>query len=138
MNKLIVSGRPTRDPEIFYSGEGEKQKTVAKFTIASNRIFKREGDASADFIPVVAFGRQAKFIETYIRKGMLIQLTGPLRNNDYVNKEGEKRHSFQMVAETVEIFEKKNESQSQGSAPEPDSEGYMQMTEEEMADMPFN
>ena len=68
---------------------------------------------------------------------MLIQLTGPLRNNDYVNKEGEKRHSFQMVAETVEIFEKKNESQSQGSAPEPDPEGYMQITEEEMSSLHF-
>ena len=73
MNRLTLSGRPTRDPEITYTtGESENQKAIAKFTLASNRIYKREGEPSADFIPVVAFGRTAKFIEQYVRKGMRI------------------------------------------------------------------
>lgn len=136
MNKLILSGRPTREPEIKYSGEGERQTVVAKFTLASNRIFKRENEAAADFIPCVAFGRQAKFIEQYIRKGMQILITGPLRNNNYTNKDGNKVYSFQMVAETVEILEKKDSSSH--PAPAPDEDGYLHMTDEEMADMPFN
>lgn len=133
MNKLILSGRPTRDPEIIYSGEGESQKAIAKFTMASNRIYKRENEPTADFIPCVAFGRQAKFIEQYVRKGMLIQITGPLRNNDYTNKEGQKVYGFQTVAESVEIMEKKENNQN----PALDTEEFMNITEEEMAGMPF-
>lgn len=108
MNKLILSGRPTRDPEIFYTGEGDNQKTVARFTMASNRIYKRENEPTADFVPCVAFGRQAKVIEEYVKKGMLIQITGPLRNNDYINKDGQKVYSFQVIVESIEIMEKKN------------------------------
>lgn len=135
MNKLILSGRPTRNPEIIYTGGGENQKAIAKFTLASNRIFKRENEPLADFIPCVAFGRQAKFIEQYVKKGMLIQITGPLRNNDYTNKDGQKVYSFQVVVESIEIMEKKGSGHDVNSAT--DAEGYMTMTEEEMAEMPF-
>lgn len=133
MNKLILSGRPTRDPEIFYTGEGDNQKIAARFTMASNRIHKREGYPEADFIPIVAFGRQAKFIESYIKKGILIQITGPLQNNDYTNKDGEKVYGFQVVAETVEIFEKKQAAQDE---PQVDEEGYADASH--MDDMPFS
>lgn len=133
MNKLILSGRPTRDPEIIYSGEGESQKAVAKFTMASNRIYKRENEPTADFIPCVAFGRQAKFIEQYVRKGMLIQITGPLRNNDYTNKNGEKVYGFQVVAETVEIFENKQATQDEQPV---DEDGYANASN--MQDNPYN
>lgn len=136
MNKLILSGRPTREPVISYSAsEGEKQKVVARFMMASNKIFVREGEASADFIPCVAFGKPAKFIEEYVKKGMLLLVTGALRNNDYVNKDGVKVYGFQLVVDTVEILEKKNENAQ--PAPTVDENGYMHMTDEEMADMPF-
>lgn len=124
MNKLTLTARPTKDPGIIYTGEGEKQKVTAKFTAASNRIYKREGEADADFIPCVAFGRQAKFIEEYVKKGVLLLLTGPVRNNDYLNKEGVKVFGFQMIVESVELLEKKN------SPPVADADGYMQADEE--------
>lgn len=131
MNRLMLSGRPTKDPGISYTGEGENQKTIAKFTLASNRIYKREGEPSADFIPVVAFGRTAKFIEQYVRKGMLILISGPLRNNDYTNKEGAKVYSFQMVAETVEILEKKEADEETPT----DQEGFTHIDQE--TEVPF-
>lgn len=131
MNRLTISGRPTRVPGISYTGEGENQKAIAKFTIASNRIYKKEGEPSADFIPVVAFGRKAEFIEQYVKKGMLILISGPLRNNDYTNKEGAKVYSFQMVAETVEILEKKGTDEE---APT-DQDGYTHLDQE--TEVPF-
>ena len=131
MNKLILSGRPTREPEILYSGEGENQKEIAKFTMASNRIFKRENEAAADFIPCVAFGRQARVIDQYLRKGMLIQITGPLRNNDYMDKNGRKVYSFQVIVESIEFMEKKS------AEAEKAEDEFMNITEEEMAEMPF-
>lgn len=133
MNKLILSGRPTREPEIIHTGEGDKQKTTAKFTMASNRIHKREGYPDADFLPIVAFGRTAKFIEAYVKKGMLIQITRPVQNNDYTNKDGEKVYSYQVVAETVEIYEKKQATQD---APAVDEEGYADASN--MQDNPYN
>lgn len=135
MNQLILSGRPTREPEIIYSGSGERQCVIAKFTQAANRIYKREGEATADFIPCVAFGHTAKLIEKYVRKGTYILVRGRLANNDYINKEGVKVYSFQMIVEGVELLEKKNgNANAEGIS---DENGYMQITEEEMADMPF-
>lgn len=135
MNQLLLSGRPTRDPEIFYSGEGEKQTMVAKFTQASNRIYKREGEPTADFIPCVAFGRTAKLIEEYVRKGSHILLKGRLTNNNYTNQDGVKVYSFQMIVEGVELLEKKGDNSN--SEPKQEENEFMQITEEEMADMPF-
>lgn len=125
MNKLILSGRPTRDPGISYLGDGDNQKIIAKFQMASNRIYKREGEPPADFLPIVAFGRQAKFIEQYVKKGMLIQITGPVRNNDYVNKDGQKVYGYQVIAESVEIMQSKGTEAEQPV----DEDGYMQMPE---------
>lgn len=137
MNKLILTGRPTKDPQIFYTGEGEKQKMTAKLTLAVNRIFKRENEPTADFIPCVAFGRQAKVVEQYVKKGMLVLITGRLTNNDYINREGVKVYSFQMIVDTVELLESKNSNDAPAPEPMTDEEGYMHITEEEMADMPF-
>ena len=130
MNKLILTGRPTTDPEIIYTEEEEKQKILAKFRLASNRIFVREGEATADFIPCIAFGKQAKLIEEYVKKGSRILVTGPIRNNDYTNKHGEKIYGFQMTIETIEFLEKKKSSAN--------GEEFMNLSEEELADMPFN
>lgn len=133
MNRLIISGRPTDEPRIFYSGSGEEAKTIVRFTIASNRIFKKEGETNADFIPCVAFGKTAKTIETYVHKGSHILITGPLRNNNYEDKDGRKVYGYQMVTETVELLDKKKE---QMEIPE-DADGYLQIPEEMLAEMPF-
>lgn len=137
MNKLILTGRPTRDPQIFYIGEGEKQRVTAKFTLAVNRIFKRENEPTADFIPCVVFGRQAKVVEQYVRKGVLVLITGRLVNNDYINRDGVKVYSFQMVVDTVEFLESKNSNDASTPEPMTDEDEYMQITEEEMEEMPF-
>lgn len=137
MNQLLLLGRPTRDPEIFYSGEGEKQTMVAKFTQAVNRIYKREGEPTADFIPCVAFGRTAKLIDEYVKKGSHVLLKGRLVNNNYTSREGTKVYSFQMIVEGVELLEKKIDNPNTDNEIITDENGFMQITEEEMANMPF-
>lgn len=132
MNRLTLTGRPTRDPEIRYSGDAEKEKIIAKFTLASNRIFVREGEATADFIPCAAFGRTAKIIDEYVRKGKHILVSGPIRNNDYINKDGVKIYGFQMTVETVEILEKKNTGPA-----EPAEDGYLHIDPND-EELPFS
>lgn len=134
MNKLILRGRPTREPEIRYTENAEKSKCIARFTLAANRLYVREGEAKADFIPCIVFGRQAEFIEKYVGKGLQILVTGPLRNNDYVNKDGVKVYGFQMVVETVEILDKRSDLENRV----PDEGGFMTIPDEEIDDMPFN
>ena len=78
MNKVILMGRLTRDPEVRYS-QGERQTAVARYSLAVNRTFKRDGEPDADFINCVAFGRQAEFAEKYFRKGIRIVISGRIR-----------------------------------------------------------
>ena len=90
MNKVILMGRLTRDPDIRYS-QGEQATAVARYTVAVDRRFRRDGDAqSADFIGCVAFGRQAEFAEKYLRKGTKIALTGRIQTGSYTNRDGQK------------------------------------------------
>lgn len=89
MNKVILMGRLTRDPDIRYS-QGEKATAVARYTLAVNRSFKREGDPDADFINCVAFGRAAEFAERYFRQGIRIVISGRIQTGSYVNKDGVK------------------------------------------------
>ena len=87
MNKVILMGRLTRDPEIRYS-QGEQSTAVARYTIAVDRRFRRDGDQqTADFINCVAFGRQGEFAEKYFRKGIKIAITGRIQTGSYTNKE---------------------------------------------------
>ena len=89
MNKVILMGRLTRDPDIRYS-QGEKATAVARYTLAVNRSFKRDGDPDADFINCVAFGRAAEFAERYFRQGIRIVISGRIQTGSYVNKDGVK------------------------------------------------
>ena len=87
MNKVILMGRLTRDPEIRYS-QGEQSTAVARYTIAVDRRFRRDGDQqTADFINCVAFGRQGEFAEKYFRKGIKIAITGRIQTGSYTNKD---------------------------------------------------
>ena len=89
MNKVILMGRLTRDPEIRYS-QGEQSTAVARYTIAVDRRFRRDGDQqTADFINCVAFGRQGEFAEKYFRKGIKIAITGRIQTGSYTNKDGQ-------------------------------------------------
>ena len=96
MNKVVFVGNLTRDPEVRYS-QGASQTTVARFSIAVNRIFKREGEPDADFFNCTAFGRQAEFIEKYLHKGSKVALSGKVQNDNYTNKDGQKAYTTEIL-----------------------------------------
>ena len=106
MNKVILMGRLTRDPEIRYS-QGERSTAVARYSLAVNRTFKRDGEPDADFINCVAFGRQAEFAEKYFHKGIRIVITGRIQTGSYTNKDGAKVYTTDVVAEDAEFVESK-------------------------------
>ena len=112
MNKVIIIGRFTRDPEIKYS-TGENATATARFSLAVNRRFKnKEGNYDADFINCVAFGKTAEFIEKYFTKGMAIGITGRIQTGSYTNKEGQKVYTTDVVIEETEFVESKNKGTS--------------------------
>ena len=112
MNKVIIIGRFTRDPEIKYS-TGENATATARFSLAVNRRFKnKEGNYDADFINCVAFGKTAEFIEKYFTKGMAIGITGRIQTGNYTNKEGQKVYTTDVVVEETEFVESKNKGTS--------------------------
>ena len=106
MNKVILMGRLTRDPEIRYS-QGERSTAVARYSLAVNRTFKRDGDPDADFINCVAFGRQAEFAEKYFHKGIRIVITGRIQTGSYTNKDGVRVYTTDIVVEEQEFAESK-------------------------------
>ncbi|MCR4720564.1 MAG: single-stranded DNA-binding protein [Lachnospiraceae bacterium] len=124
MNKVILMGRLTRDPEVRY---GDSQKAVARFGIAVDRRFAKEGDTSADFFNCTAFGKQAEFVEKYLKKGTKMLVTGRIQNDNYTNKEGQTVYSVQIIVDELEFAESKGSSDGASAgnraASEPASEG---------------
>ena len=114
MNKAILVGRLTRDPEVRYS-QGENATAVARYTVAVDRRFKRDGEPSADFIPCVVFGRSAEFAEKYFRQGLKIAISGRIQTGSYVNREGQKVYTTEVVVEDQEFAESKAASDSHQS-----------------------
>ena len=106
MNKVILMGRLTRDPDVRYS-QGESASAVARFTLAVDRRFKRDGDATADFINCVSFGKAAEFAEKYLRQGVKIAVTGRIQTGSYTNKDGVKVYTTDVVVEEQEFAESK-------------------------------
>lgn len=110
MNKVILMGRLTRDPEVRYGGQ-DNQMAIARFSLAVDRRFKRAGDeVTADFFNCSAFGKQAEFVERYLKQGTKILLSGRVQNDNYTNREGQKVYSVQIIAEEIEFAESKNAS----------------------------
>ena len=105
MNKVILMGNLTRDPEIRYS-QGENSLAIARFSIAVNRRFSRQGDTDTDFFNCTAFGKQAEFVEKYFKQGSRMLLTGRVQNDNYTNKNGERVYSVQIMADEIEFAEK--------------------------------
>ena len=112
MNKVILMGRLTRDPEVRYS-QGENATAVARFTLAVDRRMRRE-DASTDFIGCVAFGRNAEFIEKYFRQGTKALITGRIQTGSYTNRDGQKVYTTDVVVEDQEFAESKAASEGKG------------------------
>lgn len=144
MNKVILIGRLTRDPEVRYSNVGS---TVARFSLAVDRKFKREGDEqTADFINCVAFGKTAEFIEKYFFKGTKMVLEGRIQTGNYTNQEGQKVYTTDVVVEQVEFAESKVSNENNGAyvtadRPSPSvavGDGFMNIPDEIDEELPFN
>lgn len=106
MNKVILMGRLTRNPDVRYS-QGEKATCVARYTLAVNRRFRREGDQDADFINCVAFGRQGEFAEKYLKQGTKIVISGRIQTGSYTNRDGVKVYTTDVVVEEQDFAESK-------------------------------
>ena len=138
MNKVILMGRLTRDPDVRYSS-GDGSTAVARYTLAVDRRFHRDGDATADFIGCVAFGRQAEFAEKYLRKGTKIALTGRIQTGSYTNRDGQKVYTTDVVVEEQEFAESKGSSEAQGTGQmsTPNGDGFMSVPDDDTG-LPFN
>ena len=156
MNKVILMGRLTRDPEVRYS-TGENALAIARYTLAVDRRFRRDGEATADFINCKAFGRAAEFAEKYLRQGIKIAVTGRIETGSYTHREGVKVYTTEVVVDEQEFAESKNASEGyqasrpqnsmpapsmpMPSMPEPDSsgtDGFMNIPDGIDEELPFN
>ena len=144
MNKIILMGRLTRDPEVRY-GTGENSTAAARYTIAVDRRFKRDGEQSADFISCVTFGRSAEFAEKYLRQGTKIVLTGRIQTGSYTNRDGQKVYTTDIVVEEQEFAENKAAASNSGqgnysrpSAAPSDADGFMNIPDGIDDELPFS
>ena len=149
MNKAILMGRLTRDPEVRYS-QSDSSMAIARFSLAVDRRYKKQGDeTTADFFNCTAFGKQGEFVEKYLKKGTKIVVTGRIQNDNYTNKEGQKVYSVQIMVEEIEFAESKASSQNNagnagndgGTQPQmgaPDADGFMNIPDGRGSELPFN
>jgi single-strand DNA-binding protein len=151
MNKVILMGRLTRDPDVRYSNsQSGDQLAIARYTLAVDRRFARRNGSddqqTADFISCVAFGRQGEFAEKYLHQGTKIAVTGRIQTGSYTNKDGQKVYTTEVVVEEQEFAESKASSDSQGGgyvpqdAPSTDAasaEGFMNIPQGVNDDLPF-
>lgn len=147
MNKVILMGRLTRDPEVRYS-QGEKPMAVAKYTLAVDRKFKKKGEQTADFINCVCFGKPAEFAQLHLHQGMKIVVVGAWQTGSYNNKDGQKVYTNDCIVNEHYFCESKNEGnyttpqnpaqQSYTQNPMVDSDGFMNIPDGIDAELPFN
>ena len=134
MNKVILSGRLTAEPEVRYSS-GENPAAVAKYHLAVDRRYKKGGESAADFIRCVAFGSNAEFTEKYLHKGMKMVITGRIQTGSYTNREGQKVYTTDVIVEGQEFAEKKSAGSGnkriEGKAMGNEEENQEFLTEEE-------
>lgn len=133
MNRWTGIGRLVRDPDIKQT-TGDKPTTVAKFTLAVDRRFKKDGEPEADFINCVAFGKTAEFIQKYFTKGMKVAVEGRIQTGSYTNKEGNKVYTTDIAVENVEFCESKKDGGQSTSQPAsnneiPDSNDFINIGE---------
>ena len=149
MNKVILMGRLTRDPEVRYS-QGANATAVCRYTIAVDRRFKREGEPDADFFNCTVFGKGAEFAEKYLKQGTKIVVSGRVENDNYTNKDGQKVYGTRILVEEQEFAESKNASAgstgnsgiSSNATQEPAAssagDGFMNIPDGVDEELPFN
>lgn len=138
-------GRLTRDPDVRYL-QGEHSTAIARYTLAVDRRFKRDGEASADFISCVCFGRLAEFAEKYFHQGLRITISGRIQTGSYTNKDGNKVYTTDVVVEEQEFADSKGSGGSGGghaasqqvNTPKPGDDGFMQIPYGIDEELPFN
>lgn len=144
MNNVQLVGRFTRDPEIRYANSGT---SIARFTLAVDRVYKSEGGPDADFISCIAFGKTAEFVERYFHKGQRIGLIGRIQTGNYTKEDGTKVYTTDIVAERVEFVENKathgNEQHENGGFSnhvdnDGISDGFMNIPDGIDEELPFN
>ena len=152
MNKVILMGRLTRNPDIRYS-QGEKSTCIARYTLAVNRRYHRDGEAEADFINCVAFGKNGEFAEKYLKQGTKIVISGRIQTGSYTNRDGAKVYTTDVVVEDQEFAESKavsdaNAGSFRAAAPSPApapatpvsdaGDGFMNIPDGIDEELPFN
>lgn len=115
MNKVILIGRLTRDPDIRTTNSGDNPTTIARYSLAVERRFRRDGDGT-DFINIVAFGKSAEFAEKYLHKGMKIAVEGRIQTGSYTNRDGQKVYTTDVVVENHEFVESKGDGNAPANA----------------------
>lgn len=145
MNKVILMGRLTRDPEVRYT-QGENAMAIARYTLAVDRRRQQQDGPTADFISCVGFGRNGEFAEKYLHKGIKIVVEGRIQTGSYTNKDGVKVYTTEVVVENHEFAESKNANggnteggyaSPQGNAPTADADGFMNIPDG-IEDLPFS
>ena len=140
MNKVILMGRLTRDPEVRYT-QGDNAMAIARYSLAVDRRFKRDGEPDADFINCVAFGKSGEFAEKYLKKGTKIAVVGRIQTGSYTNKDGQKVYTTDVVVEEQEVAESKNSGSSDNnqSAPANKNTDFMSIPDGiDDSELPFN
>lgn len=147
MNKVVLMGRLTRDPDVRYT-QGDRPLAVARYTLAVNRRFKRDNEPDADFINCVAFGRAGEFAEKYLKQGTKIVVSGRIQTGSYTNRDGMKVYTTDVVIEEQDFAESKAvaaqnmaASAPQPSAPQPSaasSDGFMNIPDGLEEELPFS
>ena len=139
MNSVQLVGRLVRDPEVKYSNGGT---TIARFTVAVDRKFKKEGQPDADFISCLAFGKTAEFMEKYFFKGMRIGLNGSIQTGSYKNKDGNTVYTTDVLADNVEFTESKQQNQqapqTQQKQQQAANDGFMNIPDGIDEELPFS
>ena len=136
MNRVILMGRLTKNPEIKYAGK-ENNMAVARYTLAVNRRYKREREQEADFISCVTFGKSAEFAQKYLRKGMRIVISGRISTGNYKDKDGKTIYTTDVIVEEHEFAQNKESNPSSETEKEAgnDSDGFMNVPDDE--EIPF-
>lgn len=131
MNKIILMGRLTKDPETRYTQDG---KAVTRYSLAVNRSYKREGEPDADFLNIVAFDKRGEFAGKYFKKGMLVAVVGETRVSSYTDKNNQKRQSFDVIVSEQYFAEGKKETKEEPKGEQKDEEFF---PDTEGDDLPF-
>lgn len=139
MNKVILMGRLTRDPDVRYSA-GENAIAVVRYSLAVERKFKRDGEQEVDFISCAAFGKNGEFAEKYLHKGMKIAVVGRLLTGKYTKDNGETVYTTEVAVEEHHFCERKSDENNSGTYPTPSSvgDGFMNVPDGIDEELPFN